>query len=143
MRVDPMRGTVLVPCALCKCREGVPADVWCVTRTRQPESKLSNTQESKVHSPQERTTSRSSANLTKPSPTAMRYALVKDTIILHRPTPQAASSKSTPKAYTCGTNGKHEAPHELSAHRGIGIADVLHGESNRGNTSPRTTIPCM
>ena len=96
------------------------------------------------------TTARSSADLTKPNQTRTRHTLAEDTVILRIATPQAASSQRThvarkqgcarlhsvnrrvPTQYLhkqsvttrrrCGCNGKHEAPRELSAHRGIGIA---------------------
>ena len=68
------------------------------------------------------------ADLTKPNPTPTRYTLAKDAIILHIATLQAASSQHThvgkSPAHTaserhnpprCGRNGKHEAPHQLSA----------------------------
>ena len=92
----------------------------------------------------------SSANLKKPSHTPTRHTRAKVKIILQMATPQAASSQrthvsrtqgrgrthpvnrrvTTPCLHTqsvttrrrCGRNDKHEAPHELSAHSGIGIA---------------------
>ena len=67
--------------------------ITCVTRRRQ--NKPSNTQEPKQQATQHRTTTRSSANLTKPKQTPTQCTLLKDTIILHTAQPQAASSQRT------------------------------------------------
>ena len=101
---------------------------------------------------QGRTTTSNPGHLqeTKPNQTPTRCTLVKDTIILHIAKPQAASSQRTHVARIqgcarmhpvirrpatqylhaqtvttrrgCGRNGTQEAPGELSARRGIGIA---------------------
>ena len=116
--------TLLLLLLLCACSRGILCcaslgDAGCVTRRMQ--HKPSNTQESKQRSTQQRTTATSSANLTEPNQTPTRYTFVKDAVILHVATPQAASSYLT---YTCRTYqgmrphapGKQAGGHLVSTH---------------------------
>ena len=105
----------------------------CVTRRRQ--NKPSNTQEPKQRLTQQRTSARSSANLTKPNQTPSRYTLVKDTTILHAATPQAAAVFATLEADAAGKalpalgSGplRHGTPEKLHWGFGVGMADGSAG----------------
>ena len=97
MSVGSLRVTVLVCCALCVRREGVPAAVWCAVRLKQRSPGIaSNNNTMRV------TTARSSADLTKPIQSPTRYTPAKDTIMLQIARPQAASSQRTHVARTQG-----------------------------------------
>ena len=126
-----------------QCQEHLPHHV--VTRRKQHRPGIASNMNTMLV-----TTARSSAGLTKRNHSPMRYNLAKDTTTPQTDSPQATSSQRTHIARTqgcgrmhpvnrlvttqnlhtqsvttrrrCGRDGKHEAPCELSAHRGISIA---------------------
>ena len=84
-----------------KCRSETRCGSGASSVTRRRQSKPSNTQETKQRSTQQSTQQNNDqpqealAVQTQRNQTPTQYTLVRDTMILHTPTPQAASSKST------------------------------------------------
>ena len=123
----------------------MPALCCLIRVTRRRQNKPSNTQEPKQRATQQRTTARSSANLTKLNQTPTQSTLVKDTITLFIPKSQGAESLRTHVARMQGCARMYPVIRRLATkylhtltfttHRGCGSGTALQ---LRGRRAPAT-----